>query len=68
MKFDDILRQLDETLNSLEGGDLPLDSALELFERGVGLVRDGRKFLNEAEQKITLLTQDGEETTFGPQA
>ena len=64
MNFGETLRQLDETLGRLEGGDLSLDEALDLFERGVNLVREAGKFLNEAEQKITLLTQDGEETEF----
>ena len=64
MNFDETLRQLDDTMRRMEEGDLPLVEALALFERGVGLVREGEKFLNEAEQKITLLTQDGEETAF----
>ena len=42
----------------------PVFEHTELFERGVGLVREGEKFLNDAEQKITRLTQDGEETAF----
>jgi exodeoxyribonuclease VII small subunit len=43
---------------------LPLDEALLIFEHGVALVRGSRKFLNEAEQRVTLLTQDGEEIPF----
>ena len=66
MKFDEILQQLDETLRCLEDGDMPLDDALALFERGVSLVREAGKFLNEAEQKITLLTQGGDEVVFEP--
>ena len=66
MNFNDTLRQLDDILRLLEDGDLPLNEALGLFERGVALVREGEKFLNEAEQRITLLTQDGEETEFIP--
>jgi exodeoxyribonuclease VII small subunit len=66
MKFEETLRQLDEALRNLEDGDLTLDEALDLFERGVGLVREAGKFLDEAEQKITLLTQDGEEVAFKP--
>ena len=65
MNFDETLRQLDETLRRLEDGDLPLGEALDLFERGVALVREAEKFLNEAEQKITLLTHDGDEVAFG---
>jgi len=66
MNFGETLRQLDEALRRMEDGDLPLDETLSLFERGVGLVREGEKFLNEAEQKITRLTQEGEEVPFGP--
>ena len=68
MKFEETLRQLDDILRGLEDGDLALDDALDLFERGVGLVREAGIFLNEAEQKITLLTQDGEETDFRSRA
>jgi exodeoxyribonuclease VII small subunit len=64
MKFDETLRRLDDTLRRLEEGDVPLDEALNLFERGVTLVREGRIFLAGAEQKITTLTQEGEEVPF----
>ncbi|MDR1622861.1 MAG: exodeoxyribonuclease VII small subunit [Synergistaceae bacterium] len=61
MKFDENLAQLDEILRRLEEGKLPLDDALSLsmFEQGVALIRESRKFLNETKQKVTLLTQGG---------
>ncbi|MDR1376594.1 MAG: exodeoxyribonuclease VII small subunit [Synergistaceae bacterium] len=64
MKFDENLERLDEILNQLEEGKLPLDDALSIFEQGVTLVRESRKFLEEAEQKVTLLTQDNGEVPF----
>ena len=64
MKFDKNLEQLDEILRQLEEGTLPLDEALSAFERGVALVRESQKFLDEAQQKVTLLTQDDEEVPF----
>lgn len=64
MNFDENLEQLDEILRQLEEGRLPLDEALSLFERGVGLVRESQKFLEKAQQKVTLLTQDDEEVPF----
>ena len=67
MNFEETLRQLDETLRRLEDGELPLDEALDLFERGVALVREAGEFLNGAEQKITLLTRDWEEVAFEAQ-
>ncbi|MDR1977341.1 MAG: exodeoxyribonuclease VII small subunit [Synergistaceae bacterium] len=64
MKFDENLEQLDEILKRLEEGKLPLDEALSMFERGVALIRESRIFLDEAEQKVTLLAQDGEEVPY----
>ena len=67
MNFGEKLEQLDEILKQLEGGQLPLDDALSVFERGVALIRESRAFLDEAEQKVTLLTQEGGEAPFMPQ-
>ena len=64
MNFGENLKQLDAVLKQLEEGNLPLDEALKVFERGVALVREGRDFLTQAEQKVTLLTRDGEEVPF----
>jgi exodeoxyribonuclease VII small subunit len=64
MNFSEKLENLDEILRQLEEGKLPLDEALAVFERGIALVREAREFLEKAEQKVTLLTQEGEETPF----
>ena len=68
MNFGKKMEQLDEILNQLEGGQLPLDEALSVFERGVALIRESRAFLDEAEQKVTMLTQEDEEVIFTPRA
>jgi exodeoxyribonuclease VII small subunit len=64
MNFGEKLENLDEILRQLEEGKLPLDEALSVFERGVALVREAREFLEKAEQKVTLLTREGEEIPF----
>jgi exodeoxyribonuclease VII small subunit len=64
MNFGENLKHLDAILKQLEEGRLPLDEALEVFEKGIALVRESRDFLAQAEQKVTLLTQNGEETPF----
>ncbi len=57
---------------TFEQGDLPLDTALTLFERGVALLRDCNGLLDAAELKITKLVQlpDGsiDEQAFDLQA
>jgi exodeoxyribonuclease VII small subunit len=64
MNFSEKLENLDEILRQLEEEKLPLDEALAVFERGIALVREAREFLEKADQKVTLLTQEGEEIPF----
>jgi exodeoxyribonuclease VII small subunit len=64
VSFDKNLKELDEILAQLEEGKLPLNEALSAFELGVALLKESREFLDKAEQRVTLLTQDGEEVPF----
>lgn len=56
--FEESLARLEEIVRLLESGNAPLDSSLALFEEGVSLVRDCGALLDQAEQKVTLLTGD----------
>jgi exodeoxyribonuclease VII small subunit len=53
--FEDGLGELEAVVKELEGGDLPLEQALEKFEKGVALSEACRKQLDEAEQKVEIL-------------
>ncbi len=54
-KFEDSLQRLEEIVNQLEKGDLPLEQALKLFEEGVKLSNSCRTELEDAEGKVELL-------------
>lgn len=56
--FEEAYRQLQEVVERLEKGNLPLDESLALFEEGTRLVRRCSAVLNEAELKVTLLTAE----------
>jgi len=60
--FESALQRLEEIVKRLESGDLPLASALELFEEGVTLSRFCHTKLEEAERKVEILVKksDGE--------
>ena len=60
MNFSEKMTELDKILRKLEGDSLPLEDALSEFEKGIGLVRECRAYLEEAKQKVALLTDDGE--------
>ncbi len=56
--FDAALEQLESLARELEEGDIPLEQALEVYERAVGLFRACRDRLTGVEAKLELLTRD----------
>jgi exodeoxyribonuclease VII small subunit len=49
------MRDLEEIVERLEQGDLPLEESLAAFERGVMLTRCCQTALKAAEQKVEIL-------------
>lgn len=60
--FEQALTELEALVERMEKGELPLESSLDEFERGVALTRRCQEILALAEQKVRLLTEAGEET------
>ncbi len=62
LNFEGSMARLEEIVSLLERGDAPLEQAMGLFEEGAKLLRECTKQLDEAEQKVNLLTagKDGE--------
>jgi exodeoxyribonuclease VII small subunit len=58
--FESALTELESIVTRLEQGDLPLEESLGLFERGVQLSRFCHSKLEDAEQRIEILTERGE--------
>lgn len=60
--FEQALQQLEQLVNELEQGDLPLETSLEKFEQAVKLSRLSQTQLQSAEQKVsTLLEKNGKQ-------
>ena len=58
--FETSLAELEEIVNKLESGDLPLEASLELFETGIKLTRECRARLASAERRIEILMKDAD--------
>ena len=56
--FEAALKQLEEIVQRLERGELPLEESLKLYEEGIRLSRLCHAKLEEAEGKIELLMKD----------
>ena len=58
------LADLENLVEELESGELPLETAMKKFEEGIKLTRGCQTALKEAEQKVEILLQSagGEES------
>jgi exodeoxyribonuclease VII small subunit len=60
--FETSLTELEGIVAKLEGGDLPLEDSLDLFEKGIKLSRECRDRLAKAERRIEILLKDADGT------
>jgi exodeoxyribonuclease VII small subunit len=58
--FETAIAELESIVKKLEEGDLPLETSLQLYERGVQLSRFCHARLEEAERRIEILNERGE--------
>lgn len=58
VNFEKSLKQLETLVAKLEKGELSLEDSLKHFEQGVKLTRECKQALQDAEQKISLLSNE----------
>lgn len=56
--FEKSLQQLNALVEKMESDQLSLEASLQCFEEGIALIRQCQKTLNEAEQKVQILTKN----------
>lgn len=56
--FETTLTELTKIVESMEVGTLPLEKALQEFERGVKLTRECQAAITNAEQRVAILMDD----------
>ncbi|MEL6577584.1 MAG: exodeoxyribonuclease VII small subunit [Pseudomonadota bacterium] len=62
MSFEAALAELDSVVNRLEGGEVPLDQSIALYERGAALRARCEKLLEEAELKVQKIVEERDGT------
>jgi len=66
--FNKGLLELEEIINKMESGELNLEDSLKYFEEGVKIHRQCHTALTDAEQRISVLSENdnySEEKSFG---
>ena len=61
LTFEESLEKLEEIVNKLENGDVPLDDAIEEFKKAMDLVKICNDKLNTAEEKKKKIVQENGE-------
>ena len=56
--FEEALALLEQSVERLETGDLKLEEALSVFEKGVAASRSCNKWLDETRKRVQVLTTD----------
>ena len=65
--FEEQLTKLDQIVQNLVNGNVPLEDALKEFQEGVKISRDLEKKLNSAEETVAkLIDSDGTEHKLDP--
>ena len=67
LKFEAALSELEQIVQSMEGGRLPLEESLEAYRRGLELLQHCQGQLGNAERKIQIL-EEGTLRDFEPGA
>jgi exodeoxyribonuclease VII small subunit len=64
--FEQSLADLEQLVTAMEAGTMSLEESLKAFEQGVKLTRECQQALQDAEQKVDLLLQQGTDLTLQP--
>lgn len=56
--FEQALEELEDSAARLEQGELSLEDALQVFERGVAASRACARFLDQARKRVQVLQED----------
>lgn len=70
ISFEQALARLEQIVKALEGGNVPLEDLIKLFDEGTNLVKLCTERLDKAEEKVKLLQMKGgilTEEDFGAQ-
>jgi exodeoxyribonuclease VII small subunit len=59
--YEEMMMKLETLVESMESGELSLEQSMKNYEEGIKICNKLYKILNEAEGKIKILTEQGEE-------
>jgi exodeoxyribonuclease VII small subunit len=68
LSFEDAMSALEQVVGQLEGGQVPLEHSIALYERGAALKAHCEAKLKAAEEKVAQITLGSDGTPTGTEA
>lgn len=65
--FEDLMARLEDIVDRLESNQLSLEQAIDAYQEGVALAKQGHSRLADAERRIEEVTRGGERTPVEPE-
>lgn len=59
-KFEEAMKRLEDIVEDLEGGELPLEKSLKVFEEGMKLLTFCSEKLDEVEKRVSVLINESD--------
>ena len=56
LSFEQAMKELEQVVNQLERGEVPLDASIRLYERGAALKERCATLLKQAEERVEKIT------------
>ncbi|MDW0117310.1 exodeoxyribonuclease VII small subunit [Sporosarcina thermotolerans] len=67
LRFEEAMSKLEDIVQKLESGDVPLEDAITLYKKGMELSAYCHGKLQDAEEQlITIIDKEGKPTSFNP--
>ena len=58
LSFEDAIKKLTQIVDKIESGQVPLQTSIEHYEKGMALIKHCRGILQAAEKKIEKVSQE----------
>jgi exodeoxyribonuclease VII small subunit len=64
INLEKLIAELESIVNKMESDDLNVEDSLESYEKGISLIKNAQKKLKKIEQKVEILSKEGNLENF----
>ena len=64
INLEKLITELESIVNKMESDDLNVEDSLESYEKGINLIKNAQKKLKKIEQKVEILSKEGNLENF----